>query len=181
MNLFIDTSNKFLIFLLEKDDVIIDSYSCIGERRFSDITVSKLIEFFKKNNITWNNIKSIYTTMGPGSYTGSRIGLTIAKTIKIIKNEVTVYVISSLLFQVGNSTSYSYLSANNNHFYFAKFADAKLLGEIKMIKKNNLVKNKQMIIDYENINYSSRFIELKTKFVKIKNINSFKIPYFKMY
>lgn len=44
-------------------------------------TVAKLEEFLKKNNITKTSIKKVIVNKGPGSYTGTRIGVTIGQAL----------------------------------------------------------------------------------------------------
>ena len=82
MSLFIDTSNFRLVVGVvdEKDNVVCSYYNEVLK---SDLSV-KVLEIIKecidKANIRPNDIDKIYIVNGPGSFTGIRIGVTIAKT-----------------------------------------------------------------------------------------------------
>lgn len=179
MNIFIDTSNRYLILILESNKKIIDSLMCNGEGKHTEQTMEKINIMFKKNGIKWNDILAIYTTSGPGSYTGVRVGLTIAKTIKIINQQIKVYVINSLLYQIGNLSGISALDARNNQSYIANFKICKQIGDVQIVNNDEIDKSKLVVLNYNKINYVNNFLILKNYFIEIKNINDYKIKYYK--
>ncbi len=181
MNLFLDTSNKYLIIILENNNKIIDNIFIDGDRKHTEQTIEKIEELFQKNNINWNLIKNIYTTSGPGSYTGVRVGLTIAKTIKIINKSINIYEINSLYFQAGLNNVVSLLDAKSNKYYSCTFENGKKISDISLKDVNKIenINNHKKIVDYKNIDYIKNFLDLKNKFNKINDINNFKIKYYK--
>lgn len=93
--LFIDTSSSTAIVAIMKDTNIV---SCFNEKVDNDLSVKifPIIEsVFNNSGITPNDIDTIFVVNGPGSFTGVRIGVTIAKTYAWSLN-VKIVPISSL-------------------------------------------------------------------------------------
>ncbi len=140
MDLFIDSSNSYLIFVLFKEDKVIDSYSELTNKNQSEIFFERLDTFLKKSNIEMNEINNFYFASGPGSFTGIRVGLTFAKGL-LVSNFQNVYSISSLeLLLSEDENSYACIDAHNNKFFVLEKKDGTILNE-KLIKKEDLVEN----------------------------------------
>ncbi|QVK08772.1 tRNA (adenosine(37)-N6)-threonylcarbamoyltransferase complex dimerization subunit type 1 TsaB [Mycoplasma mycoides] len=184
MNLFIDTTNWKLIYLLEKDNQIIDSLIILNNKKLSDIAILKLEEFLKNNNLTLNDLKAFYLTIGPGSYTGVRVGLTIVKTLKVLNNNFDVFIINSLLYQAGLNKIISCIDARSNKYYVSVYNNAKQLLEISLIDQdqiNNLINQYQdfkLVNDYQ-FDYLKHYLDLKKHFIKIDDDNKLNPLYIK--
>lgn len=79
ITLFIDTCTEVLNVALIKDSIILGS-STISSSEHSKHTMPEIEKLFKNNNINPKSVNKIMVTNGPGSFTGIRIGVTIAKT-----------------------------------------------------------------------------------------------------
>ena len=79
ITLFIDTCTEILNVALIKDGIILGS-STISSSEHSKYTMPEIEKLFKNNNINPKSVDKIMVTNGPGSFTGIRIGVTIAKT-----------------------------------------------------------------------------------------------------
>ena len=79
MILFIDTSTSYpIVSIIENNNI----KAMFNKKIDTDISVSifsNLDTMFKELNITPKDIKKIFIANGPGSFTGTRIGVTIAK------------------------------------------------------------------------------------------------------
>lgn len=81
ISLFLDTHNKNIIEVLYQDGKLLDKNIRLSERNHSDYTMPMLDELIKRNNISLQDLNEILVCNGPGSFTGVRIGVTIAKTL----------------------------------------------------------------------------------------------------
>ena len=93
--LYLDTSSSFLYCGVVDDDKLIDKIVLELKQDLSTETLYNIQVMFSKNNINVNSIDKIMVVNGPGSFTGVRIGLTIAKTYAWALN-IPISVISSL-------------------------------------------------------------------------------------
>ena len=79
--LFISTFDELITIGLLKDGKLIEKNEKISNRNHSVYTVPMIEEILKNNNINTNYLNEIIVINGPGSFTGVRIGVTIAKTL----------------------------------------------------------------------------------------------------
>ena len=79
--LYIDTSSDYLYSGIVIDDKLVSSIKKKYEKDLSKEALPKIIELFDEADITPKDIDKIIVVNGPGSFTGIRIGITIAKTI----------------------------------------------------------------------------------------------------
>ncbi len=95
LTLCIDTAYKYLTCALIEDDRIIASYSEECFKHQSEEVFGALKKIFDQSGKSRSDIDSICISEGPGSYTGVRIAMSIAKTIGEVK-PCDVYTISTL-------------------------------------------------------------------------------------
>lgn len=81
-----DTTSNSISIALSKDKKMLSKKSIIGGFNQSELLLSEIEEILKQHNIWYQNLNLISATKGPGSFTGCRIGLTVAKTIKLATN-----------------------------------------------------------------------------------------------
>ena len=80
MILFIDTHDELItIALKNKDDLYVKTQE--SEYSHSIYTMPMIESIFKENNLNVKDLEKIIVINGPGSFTGIRIGLSIAKTM----------------------------------------------------------------------------------------------------
>ena len=94
-SLVIDTATKYLYIALVNNEDVLEEIVIEGSKNHAGNSVYMLNELLNKHNLTIDDISNIYCGEGPGSYTGVRISVTIAKMIAAFK-EVRLYAISSL-------------------------------------------------------------------------------------
>ena len=103
MILFIDTHESLItIALKNNDELFIKTQE--SEYSHSIYTMPMIESIFKESNLDVKDLKKIIVINGPGSFTGIRIGLSIAKTMAYALN-IDINTISSLK---------AYLISNNN-------------------------------------------------------------------
>jgi len=93
--LFISTYDKFINVALLKDDEVLEEIKKESINSHSIYTMPMIKEILDKNNITTNDLNQIEVINGPGSFTGVRIAVTIAKTLSYTLN-IPIKSISSI-------------------------------------------------------------------------------------
>jgi len=103
MILFIDTHASLItIALKNKKDLFVKTQE--SEYSHSVFTMPMIESIFKENNLDIHDLKKIIVVNGPGSFTGIRIGLSIAKTMAYAL-KIDINTISSLTaYLVSNDT-----------------------------------------------------------------------------
>ena len=121
ISLFLDTSSKKLEVILVKDNKIIGKRELESINDHASHLVPFIDEILKENNITTKDINKIYIVNGPGSFTGTRIGVTVGKTLAY-SNGINVIPVSSLKQYIFSKTGYDYyvsiITDKNNKMYY---------------------------------------------------------------
>lgn len=94
--LFLDTHSSTIRMILYKEEQPIIEKEIETEKNQSSRVMPVLIQVLEEAKIEIKNIKEIIVVNGPGSFTGVRIGVTIAKTLAFTLN-IPIKVMSSLL------------------------------------------------------------------------------------
>ena len=146
---YLDTSSNFLYTAILEDEVIIDEIKEKLEKDLSKRTLPKIKEMLLKNNISFDDIKKIIAVNGPGSFTGIRIGLTIAKTLAWAKNIPIIQISSLEAMALSNNIE--------NIDYIVPIIDARRNFVFSTIYDNN---NKQFILKEQYINLNTLYAVL---------------------
>ena len=80
MILFIDTHDELITIALKNNEELFVKTK-VSEYAHSVYTMPMIEEIFKENNLNIKDLEKIIVVNGPGSFTGIRIGLSIAKTL----------------------------------------------------------------------------------------------------
>ena len=122
MILFIDTHDELIRIELKNGEDIYEK-EMQSEYKHSVYTMSMIEEIFKDSNTDIKDLKKIIVVNGPGSFTGIRIGLSIAKTIAYAL-KIDIVTISSLTaFLISNDTDKKRKAviADTKGFYIGAF------------------------------------------------------------
>lgn len=121
ISLFLDTSSKKLVVYLVKDKDILYFKELETTNDHSKYLVPFIDEALKQNNLSPKDINKIYVVNGPGSFTGTRIGVTVGKVFAY-SIEIKVIPVSSLkqyIFSEENKDYYvSIIKDKGNRVYY---------------------------------------------------------------
>jgi tRNA threonylcarbamoyladenosine biosynthesis protein TsaB len=93
--LVIDSATSYLFLALYRDNEAIEVHYHKGENDHSVTLMDELSNLLERHELTPNDLDRIIVGIGPGSYTGLRIGVVVAKMLGWSLN-IPVYTISSL-------------------------------------------------------------------------------------
>jgi len=106
-SLLIDTSSFFVTIALLENEKTLDIYQENITGDMASMIISQIDKIVSKNNTPISDIKRIYVINGPGSFTGIRIGVSIAKTLGWAK-KIDLIPISSLELLATTNTATDY-------------------------------------------------------------------------
>ncbi len=170
ISLFIDTSLSDVSIALLKDGKLL---SCIhnnipGEH---SVYVSKYIEdILENNNKSSDDVNEIIVVNGPGSFTGIRIGVTIAKIFAYLKKIRIVTITSLQARAIGNNNNYilSLIDAKHDNYYVGLYDSKynKITEEFASIDKVEEFKEKYnpLVVTPDNNYYIEEIVEYTKSF-----------------
>lgn len=136
--LIIDTATKHIYLSLVVDRIEQQSVYREGINNHSVTIIPLLDEMLNKQNMSLQDLDEIIVGIGPGSYTGVRIGVTVAKMIGYL-NKIKVYSVSSLaLIASASNKEYiiPYIDARRGNAFIAAMKQSE--GKLKFIKEEHL-------------------------------------------
>lgn len=168
--LFIDTSCKYLCIGVAKDEKIIYKFQQEALKKQSELTIPYLNNALKKLDLTLNDIDEVNVTIGPGSFTGLRIGMCIAKVLSSMKN-IPLKAISSLNAYANPGKKIIILDARAKRVYLGIYEDNKPIIDECVVEIDMLL---NMIKDYPcfDIALDSHLIGIESEQIDvIENMN----------
>lgn len=69
------------LYLYKPSGELVDSFNWHAHRTLSDTLISKIEQMLKVNHVNKSDLSSIGVYQGPGSFTGLRIGITVANSL----------------------------------------------------------------------------------------------------
>lgn len=128
-SLLLDSSNIKLGVAIAIDNKIIDRKYYDAWQRQSEYMMSEIESLLKNNNIDPKDVNEIISTKGPGSYTGVRISLTIAKIWGFCR-DINVFALSSLqVLKNKNEKSVCVINARSMRSYIGIYEGNKIIFE----------------------------------------------------
>ena len=150
--LILDSASKVMYHALVKDDKVLSESYIEGQNDFSINIVDVVKKMLEKENIEVKDLNKIVVGIGPGSYTGVRMGITVAKMFSSFMN-IDLYKISTLaLMSSGYSDKLciSMIDARRGNAFGAIYKDMKIVKEESIINKEELLKEAHDVIVNES-------------------------------
>lgn len=139
--LLLDSSNTYLSVGLAKDKKVVDKISYEAWQRQSEMMITEIDNILKRNNVDKKDLDAVVVGVGPGSYTGVRIGVTIAKTIAYAL-KIKLYGKSSLsLLKDPEKPTICLFNARSGRSYFGVYKGREVL-------EKDVVLENEKVLDY---------------------------------
>lgn len=183
--LYIDTSSSYLYTGIVCDGKLISEVQENLQLDLSKLTLPKIAEMFSENNLKPNDIDKIIVVNGPGSFTGIRVGLTIAKVYAWSLN-IPIIPITSLEAMACSCEEDRMLvpiiDARRGYVYGAIYKDdeeilkpqhIKLETLMEYLKDNNYVfiTKDDITLDGDKCSYKPDILKIVNKFCQKKALN----------
>ena len=159
-SLFIKTKNKTFSQVLQSD------------KSNNDLLMKQILDFFKENNLKFDDISKIFVNQGPGNFSGLRGSLAIAKGVSLAKNlnlfGYNTFIWSCAKFFNNKDSIFSFIKFREKYFvkkFYKNLTSASKIEEVtvdEIIKKYN---NKFNVIPRNVIKYFDK------KILKLNNLN----------
>ena len=124
----VDTSHQFLLLALLKDDKLVEGVQLDCFKHQSEYLIPEISKLLERHGLEASDIDSFVVAQGPGSYTGVRIGMTMAKVLGSLMNR-DVYTLSTLQLYAGLEDCYVIMDARAKRVYVGRYKDGKPLME----------------------------------------------------
>lgn len=95
LTLFIDSSRKNLSVALILDNKVVFESNINSYSKHSNFLMNEIVKMFKLTALQIKNLDNIVILNGPGSFTGVRVGTTVAKTLSYVLGN-NLYALSTL-------------------------------------------------------------------------------------
>mgnify|MGYP003301977965 CR=1 FL=1 len=167
--LYIDTSSSYLYTAIVENEKLISEIKEEFGQSLSEVALPKIASMFEKTNLEAKDINKIIVVDGPGSFTGIRIGITIAKVYAWSLN-IPITTITSLeamaLSSDEEKVHVPMINARRGYVYTAIYdKDYNELLKPQHIRLEDLQEKLQTIDEYEFIS--------NDKFDGIENIKEY--------
>lgn len=167
--LYIDTSSSYLYTAIVEDNKVLKEIKEEYGQSLSEVALPRIASMFEETKLNPKDINKIIVVNGPGSFTGIRIGLTIAKVYAWGLNiEITtIYSLEAMAISSNNNTYHVPLINARRGFVFAAIYDEKY-NEVLKPQHIELTKIQDKLKEIDNYEIISN-----DEFDDITNINSY--------
>lgn len=183
ISLCMDSAYKQLVLGLYKDKELLAGISLEAFKKQSETIFVELNRLLKETNLDYKDIDRVIITKGPGSYTGIRIAMTIAKVL-CSQMHKELYTISTMQLYAGiEKQANVILDARSQRAYVAHVEDGQIQGNIQILTldevKEFIETNPGILLgdadlmgqDVQKVDFLKNFIELEPYYEKVENIH----------
>ena len=136
----LDSSNTNLSVGLARDNLLLENISYEAWQQQSEYMIPELNKLLEKYSVKKEEISAVMVAKGPGSYTGVRIAITIAKTMAVALG-CKLYAVSSLRVQKdGKNPSICLINARSGRSYIGVYEGNETLLEDQIMKNDEVLK-----------------------------------------
>ncbi len=182
--LFIDTTNNYCYIAVSFSCRILKKAKLPVNKNVTDVIVPCLFDTLKQARIKPRDLTHIVLNIGPGSFTGDKVGVAVAKAWKIFDPRIEIMTINSLLLQTKDGNAISVIDAKSNKLYLAIYKNEKEIVAPTLIEAKDLSKYRKkyrslpLVKDQTNSMYDN-FLKHTKSFKKVQDIEYLEPLYLK--
>lgn len=183
LSLILDTSTKYLYIALVKDSKVLAEKIFEGSKNHAGNSVYQIDLLLKEFNLKTTDLDNVYCGYGPGSYTGVRISVTIAKMLASFQ-DIKLYAVSSL-FLAGSgydnkNTAIMFDARRGNSFcacYGEKLIEDKLRSNEEFL---NSVNGLEDLIIVNETNFKVNPLKVMSNAMLVEDVEAFVPKYLRI-
>lgn len=174
-SLLLDSSSTLLAVAILGDGEFLYRNSYSAWQRQSEFMIPEIEKALNKLNIGLLDLDEVMVTKGPGSYTGVRIALTIAKTLCTIAPKIKCKTISSLKALGSVAENYiALINARSERSYVAIYQKGKVVLEDCILTNDEV---RKLINQYSpqgfNVKGDVKYLNLEAPFEVLEGMKSY--------
>lgn len=178
----LDSAHKYLIIVLYEDGKLVGKVEKLSWKKQSETIFPELVKLMEEARWTPDDIDEVVISDGPGSYTGVRIAMTIAKVF-CTRKQKPLYTISTLQLYAGIcEDAFVMLDARSNRAYCAIINQGDVkeemilsLDEIKDLTETtsyHLFGDTDLIEkESETFTFAKNFMDLRKHWQRVDNVH----------
>ena len=190
ITLCMDTSTQYLVIALIRDDQIVAKFQEKCWKKQSEELFPRLMDLMKEAGLKPEDIGQVVVSEGPGSYTGVRIAMTVAKVFCAMRNLPIATVGTLQLFAGMEPRARVVLDARGGRVYTAVYeygvlsgtVEAKPCEEVKaeILEAETVIGDGSLVGREDHIpDLSENFLALKDQWKYAENVHLVKPEYLK--
>jgi tRNA threonylcarbamoyladenosine biosynthesis protein TsaB len=185
-----DTSTQYLVIALIRDDQIVAKFQEKCWKKQSEELFPRLMDLMKEAGLEPEDIGQVVVSEGPGSYTGVRIAMTVAKVFCAMRNLPIATVGTLQLFAGMEPRARVVLDARGGRVYTAVYeygvlsgtVEAKPCEEVKaeILEAETVIGDGSLVGREDHIpDLAEKFLALKDQWKYAENVHLVKPEYLK--
>lgn len=186
----LDTSHRYLTLALIDDDQLVKGLQLPSQKTQSETVMVEIERLFSEAGWKPTDLNSLVLTDGPGSYTGLRIAMTVAKVLGLVQG-IRLYTLSSLQLMAGTQKEvYAVMDARAKRVYLGHYINGKAVKEdaaitiedaIHLIPKEAVVAGDANLVHHTATegNLPQHFLDLKEHWIPVDNVHKLVPRYLK--
>ena len=191
ITLLMDTSKDYLHIGLVRDGFFLEKISLPAKQKQSELTMSYLAQLCSNHNVRATDISEIVITNGPGSYTGLRIAMTIAKVMTSLE-PIDLYVVDTLKVLIGLTNKYSValMDARSNRAYVCVAEMGRYIVDTSIVSLDNVAQclkqearyvGDAYLVNQESVqvDFLENMYHIRNNWIKVDDVDSLVPNYFK--
>ncbi|MCI2154957.1 MAG: tRNA (adenosine(37)-N6)-threonylcarbamoyltransferase complex dimerization subunit type 1 TsaB [Solobacterium sp.] len=190
ITLCMDTSTQYLVIALIRDDQIVAKFQEKCWKKQSEELFPRLMDLMKEAGLEPEDIGQVVVSEGPGSYTGVRIAMTVAKVFCAMRNLPIATVGTLQLFAGMEPRARVVLDARGGRVYTAVYeygvlsgtVEAKPCEEVKaeILEAETVIGDGSLVGREDHIpDLAEKFLALKDQWKYAENVHLVKPEYLK--
>ena len=186
----LDTSHRFLTIALIENDRLVAGLQQPSLKTQSETIMVQIERLFEEAGWKPTELNALVLTDGPGSYTGLRISMTVAKVLGLIQG-IKLYTLSSLQLLAGTQEdAYAVMDARAKRVYLGHYRNGLAVSEesaITIEEALTLIPNEAIVVgDATLVHHPEHpsdclksFIDLKAQWKPVDNVHTLVPRYLK--